>query len=380
MTRALGDIVKDILVHKGAVIEDYGQCIDVLANPQIAETLAIPELTHLCLHPGTDTEDTKHLTYDSELFERFSGLFEGKGKLSQVTITPQQVSNEKVIAMLPGKITLNNAVFKHKDTGIKIISYLLLFFKYTALSDEKKEGIVQLLINESNLSTSVIEGGANAVIDVLGELTERNSKDQLEGTKHIVLQAAHKSLESIIRTELTDMIRSLNRRLNRNIERVTDYYDAMITEARLREQRKGSDDTATKTEDKINAIKTELKWKTQDLISKFALTVKTELLSAVRITSATPVFLISINRRKGVREFPISYNPILKRLDTLPCEYCFSPDKSYYICDDALHIVCKKCYSECSKCGKSFCSVCYPLGCPKCVRKLNSAEGAEALT
>jgi hypothetical protein len=363
------------------VIEDYGQCIDVLLNSQIAGTLAIPEFTRICLHQGTDSDDTKHLTYDSELFERLSGLFEGKGRLSQITITPQQVSNEKVIAMLPGKIIFNNAVFRHKDTEVKIVSHLLLLFRYTALSDEKKEGIVQLLINEANLSTSVIGGGSgggkDAGIDVLSELMERKSKEQLESSDKkdisLVLRAAHKSLESITGAELTDMVNSLNRRLNRNIDRVTDYYGAMITETERRAQRKGNVDTATRTEDKVNAINTELKWKTQDLISKFALTVRTELISAIRITSTTPVFLISINRRKGVREFPLSYNQILKRLDTLPCEHCFSPDKSYYVCDDKLHIVCKKCYGACSTCGKSFCSVCYPAGCPKCAGKSNGA-------
>ncbi|MCG6551641.1 MAG: hypothetical protein L7F77_04885 [Candidatus Magnetominusculus sp. LBB02] len=374
MTRAFGDIVKDILVHKGAVIEDYGQCVDVLVNRHIADTLAIPELSHICLYQGTDSDDTKHLTYDSELFERLSKLFEGKGILSHITITPQQVSNEKIAAMLQGKIIFNNAVFRHKATEIKCVSYLLLVFRYTALSDERKEGVIQLLINESNLSTSVIGGcteDKNAGIDVIRELIERKSKVNLESTDKkdisLVLTAAHKSLESIVRTELTDMINSLNRRLNRNIERITDYYSAMIAEAELRALKKGNIE-ADKKEDKLNAIEMELKWKTQDLISKFALTVRTELISAVRITSTTPVFLISINRRKGVREFPISYNQILKRLDTPSCEHCFSSDKSYYICDDALHTMCKKCYSACSNCGKIFCRACNLSGCPKCIR------------
>ncbi|KJU87127.1 hypothetical protein MBAV_000678 [Candidatus Magnetobacterium bavaricum] len=143
----------------------------------------------------------------------------------------------------------------------------------------------------------------------------------------------------------------------------------MISETQQRAVKKGNVDDA-KTEDKIKAIKTELKWKTQDLVTNFALNIKTELLSATRIAVPTYVFKISIKRRKSVREFPLTYNQILRRIDALPCEHCFLPERPYFVCDDRLHIVCKHCYFECTKCQRHYCSACYPDGCPKCGSKL----------
>lgn len=379
MTRVFGDIVKAILLHNGAIIEDYGDCIETLATPQIAGTLGIDELSHICFDHGTDSGTTLHLTYESELFERISGLFQNKGRVSYLTITPRAVHNEKVIASISEKVILNNAVFKYTKTTENIISYMLLFFRYSALSDEKKEGITQVLVNEMNLSTCVLSGNAmdnDVRPDILRELLSRKAKLQLESTdgKDIlqVLGAAAKSLESATRMELNDFINSLNRRFNRNVARVTDYYNAMIAEAEQRAIKKGLSQEGI--EDKLKGINTELKWKVQDLVSKFALTIRTELISAIRITVLSPVYWISINRRKGTREFPIPYNQLLRRVDNLSCECCFSQKKSYYVCDDKLHIICTECFGQCSKCGKQYCHICHPDGCQKCGKDIKSGK------
>ncbi|KJU85960.1 hypothetical protein MBAV_001846 [Candidatus Magnetobacterium bavaricum] len=279
---------------------------------------------------------------------------------------------EKIIATLPERITLSNAVFKLNDTQERVVSWLLLFFRYTAISDEKKEGIISLLVNETNLSVVAIgrDGKDNdSGSDILRELVTRQAIQQVDNIDKmevaLVFKAANTALESVIRMELRDFIGSLNRRLNRNIERVVDYYETMISETQQRAIKKGNVDDA-KTEDKIKAIKTELKWKTQDLVTSFALNIKTELLSATRIAVPAYVFNISIKRRKSVREFPLVYNQILRRLDALPCEHCFFPEKPYFVCDDRLHIVCKHCYIECTRCQRHYCSACYTDGCPKC--------------
>ncbi|MBF0538716.1 MAG: hypothetical protein HQL03_10740 [Nitrospirae bacterium] len=379
MMRAFWDIVKDILVHNEAIIEDYGECMEALVTREVAQTLEIPEFSHLCRSQTSDSDDTVQLSYDSELFGRLARLFKGSGQFSQMTISPRPLRYEKIIATLPEKITFSNAVFKLNDTEEKTVSYMLLFFRYTAISDEKKDGIISLLVNETNLSIAVLDRNSEdkySGSDILRELVTRQSIEQLNTIDKmdtsLAIQAAHKAVKAVIMAELKGFISSLNRRLNRNIERVVDYYETMLSETEQRAIKKGiaGDD---KTADKIKAIKTELKWKTQDLITNFALNIRTELLSATRILSPTSVFKITIQRRKSVREFLLTYNQILRRIDSLPCEHCFFPEKPYFVCDDKLHIICRNCYIECKKCERHYCSACYPDGCPKCGSELKGS-------
>ena len=116
---------------------------------------------------------------------------------------------------------------------------------------------------------------------------------------------------------------------------------------------------------KVRTIETERKWKVQDLTEKYGLTVQMEPSSVIRVETRAPVFWLSIKRRKGVRSFPLTYNPILKVLDSLPCEACFYPARSHSICDDRLHIVFRRCLSSCPRCARGYCAACYSRGCPR---------------
>ncbi|KJU83022.1 hypothetical protein MBAV_004784, partial [Candidatus Magnetobacterium bavaricum] len=55
--RAFWDIVKDIFVHNGAIIEDYGECMEALVTQEVANTLEIPEFSHLCRSHSSDFDD-----------------------------------------------------------------------------------------------------------------------------------------------------------------------------------------------------------------------------------------------------------------------------------------------------------------------------------
>ncbi len=65
-----------------------------------------------------------------------------------------------------------------------------------------------------------------------------------------------------------------------------------------------------------------------------------------------------IKRRLASRQFPVTYNPLTRHLDPLPCESCFHPKGAFYICDDRLHIVCAGCFRTCPDCSKQYCHAC----------------------
>src|SRR3970282_2615448 len=74
------------------------------------------------------------------------------GKFSPVSLAPLPVRLEKLEERLDQKVVLHNAVFHVERKEEKRISYLLGYSKYSALSDDRQEGILACLINELTLS------------------------------------------------------------------------------------------------------------------------------------------------------------------------------------------------------------------------------------
>ena len=173
---------------------------------------------------------------------------------------------------------------------------------------------------------------------------------------------------------LKDFVRSLERRLNRDTRRVYEYYETLKKETELAiwkktrthtEDKTIKDDAIERLRTKHDAIESERNWKIQDLISRYALSIQIEPVYAIRIETPVSLYLINIKRRLASRQFPVTYNPLTRHLDPLPCESCFHPKGACYICDDRLHIVCAGCFSTCPDCSKQYCHVCNSA-CPKC--------------
>ncbi len=356
----------EFLRHNGAIVEEKNGSLEVVLPAEPAKTLQIEEYSNLVF--SHEEESGTLVSFDSELFKKLPAIFGEKGRFSVVNIPSPQIRVEKIKKRITDKIIFNNAVFNVGKSEEKAISYLFAFFKYTAFSDEKREGIVSMLINEFNLSASKFE------IDQLDVLTDVFS-DSLGNIKkqdnRNVLNAVCIASKNLINEELEDFTQSAKRRLNRDTKRVHEYYHALIFETdqfikKKLVQKEHKTKEMKQAISKIKAIETELNWKLSDLISKYSISIKIEPISFIRVKTVAPIFWLTIKRRKMTRLFPLSYNPILKAFDNLPCESCFNPEKVHWACDDKLHIVCSKCFAPCAKCGKSYCKVCHKNKCPKC--------------
>lgn len=371
MNKTLPEVIENILTYHGAVVEKTNDnCLEVLSPDSLSAALGFEEHSVLCFAYDKTEKGAIYASYDSELFKALSGLLAGKGEFSVASFKSSLPNTEKLLKNIHENIAFNNATFRIGEMEIKNISYLLCYFRYTATSDEKQEGIIQVLTNELNLSTAPL---ANEIV-ALNEATEE-LKDIDRIKFRAVLQASYSAGIDMAKERLKDFIRSLERRLNRDVHRVHEYYETLKNEAIIAIKKKivSAKDRIIKSEDvddllkkKINAIETEHKWKVQDLINKYSMNIQIEPVSIIRIETQSPVFWINIKRRLATRLFPVTYNPIFRQVDALPCELCFSPKKPYYICDDKLHIICSTCFRTCHDCGKQYCGVCYKNGCPKC--------------
>jgi hypothetical protein len=359
---SLSDFTAHLLTESGAVVEPSGVGLEVLLPAEVARVLDIPE--HANLSFSGDSGEGIPVSYDSEILKKMARLMGDGGKFSTVGLAPPSVRLEKLEERLDQKVVFHNAVFHVARSEEKRISYLLGCSRYSALSDDRQEGILACMINELNLS---VQKTTPETLGLIADYAEEPLGQAERESSETVLKAFWHAQMKIVKEELGDFLLSVERRMNRDIRRVHDYYQTLIHEHRQwLEKKVATPEEKEKTVGKIEAVERELKGKIQDLIGKFSLDILLEPISFIRIEAMSPVLWLSVKRRKEVRPFPLTYNPILKSLDPLPCEACFYPSKGHYVCDDRLHILCRQCFAPCLRCGKIYCGACHPKGCPRC--------------
>jgi hypothetical protein len=374
LSRPLPEVLADILTLEGALLERTEDgCLEFVVPPSLSKTLGVPEHGKLSFAYHPFDESVISASYESEFFRSIDRLFSGKGKIARAVYSSQLPNVEKVSRWVSEKIVLSNASFRLQKVGNQRVAYALIFFKYVALSDEKREGVFSLLVNEQNLSTFPLNTDLMAFWEGLKEPEEILTKSQ-EISK--ALQAGFSAASLIVKEEFEPFIKSLERRLNRDIIRVFEYYETLKSEIHKAFEKKffsGRESSEAQSEEgrkvlsgKLDAVEGEKRWKIQDLVSKYALNIRIEPVCIIDIETESKIFLLEIKRRLSSRTFPLSYNPLLKKVDSLPCESCFYPRGTYYLCDEKLHILCATCFRKCPNCGREYCSVCHPRGCPRC--------------
>ena len=374
LSRPLPEVVTDILTLEGAILEKKNDaCMEFLLPSSLAGILGIPEHGTLSFSPLPSFEETISASYESELFRALERLFSGKGKMAMAAYPSFLPPTEKISKWVSEKIALSNATFRLQKVEHQTVAYALILFKYVALSDEKREGAFLLLVNERNLSTLLLNDHSVEFLADLKNPKEAFTKSPEETRKAV--QAGFASASAIVKEEFVPFIKSLERRLNRDIKRVVEYYETLKAETQKAFEKKTllAGDSADEMPEvnqilsgKMDAIEGEKKGKIQDLISKYALDVRIEPVSVIDIEAESLVFWLDIRRRLSSRLFPLIYNPLVRKIDPLPCEGCFYPRGGYYICDEKLHILCASCFKKCPSCARQYCSACHPKGCPRC--------------
>lgn len=369
--RNLPEVVADILEARGAVVEKAGEDgLDVIASSELVRLLGVPEFHRLSFAGRNDVKDALPASYDSDYFRSLERLFADAGYMAAVMLDAPTAPPERIAETLPDRLPLINAAFRLERIEEKTLSYFLIYFRFTALSDDRHDGMFSVLVNPMNASTAFLENGLE---DLAGQIRLPAANEEIPAAEmRKIIGWAHTAAAGMVKDRLKDFIQSAERRLNRDVKRVYEYYETMKEEIDRHARKKmapgggapvpAENAAAEEMEarrSKREAVEAERKWKIQDLIAKYALVIRNNPLCFLRIQTTVPIFFINIKRRLSSRPFPVTYNPLLKRLDALPCESCFHPLGAYTICDDKLHIVCDRCMAASSTSEKPLCPVCH---------------------
>ncbi len=363
----LYSLVNDILEKDGAVVEKVDDSLmEVILPDSLSKTLNLPEYLVFAFNDKSAELADQVITYDSDIINKFADIVNKRGTFSQWTAPDLYLKTDKMGEILQKKLILNNATYRLNGFEEKVVSYLLLNYKYTAISDEKKDKLISIVVNELTLST--LDDFTNRIN--LFDKSESEGFSALKTEERLpirnILYAGNHGIKSRIKRELYDFEKSMNRRLQRDINRLESYYSLLKKEVEKKIAKKGLIGEEKKRELlRIKAIDVEHKKKILDQIDKYSIKIECELISALRIVIPSVVLKVIVYRKKENKGVLLCWNPVLKELEKISCESCYYHSSSHFVCN-SLHILCPDCYIKCSSCEKWTCRVCDSEKCIRC--------------
>lgn len=367
----LRNFVARLLEHEGALVDQIEpEGLEVIAPPSVRQTLKMAELERLGFAAELPA-GAQRVGLESDWLERLGQVLGKRGKSARVVlqaVLPPLTNAERIVEH---GLVLQNAVYRLTRVRPAWTRYLILLFRYTAFSDEKREGIIKLglnLANGSALDAFVDELLAAAINAADKEVAPPPAPPAIElppdWTSARLNACVTRALPPRVDLHLAPFLRGMQRRLERDLARVHDYYEDLRRESLQRLQKQTAETARERL--RLEATAREYHAKVADLRQKYALRVEVEWIQTLELVMPVERIELLIKRRKRERRLELDWNPLARKLDAPPCEWRYLGGTTRVVCDDALHLVSPPAHDPCASCGKAYCRACHPLKCPKC--------------
>ncbi|MBF0096966.1 MAG: hypothetical protein HQM04_09145 [Magnetococcales bacterium] len=364
--------------------------MEVILPVSLQQSLGLPEHAVLAFS-GESADGWYRVMLESDWLERFGGLLAEHGKVVRLPLSASAVvapSNPERV--LEHQLRLNNAVYRLQGVEESWTRCILHTFRYSAVSDEKRDGLVWTGRNLSNGAVldewvDVLSSAARA--ELLHEIAEPGKKRlALEHcpeaeTEEEWGRLTQRLVPSVVHRHLHAFLSGLHRRQQRDLDRLHGYHTDLRQEvfARMAAARKKGEEKWEEERQRgklrLEAVAREYHAKAADLWEKYALTIKVEHTQSVLLESRVIRFRLLIKRRKGERLFHLDWHPTTRQLELPPCEAGLPFGAERMVCDDALHVVSVDGLASCAGCDKPFCRACHPDKCPRCGRWHRQRQG-----
>jgi hypothetical protein len=373
----LREFVADLMEHRGAVVEAIeGDMLEVLAPAPVREAMDWPELARLGFGPER-SGGAIAVGLEGDALERLGALLGTDGRWSARTLLgPIAAAPGDPDRVIERALELPNAVWRHKGMSATTTRLLVATFRYTAVSDEKREGLLWVGIN---LGTgAVINDLLPRLRDALALTPEWQAADTAQravdtGWPAATLQARLRPLVAHeVDVALAPFLRAMRRRLERDRNRIHGYHEDLRGAAlkRLAAAERGHGERAEAERRRetlrVEAIEREYRAKLDDLRHNYALRVAVDWVQALELTVPVQRLEVLIRRRKGERTIMLDWHPWAKAAEAPLCEAGGGAGRARLVCDDNLHLTEPAAQDPCRSCGKPFCRACSPAACPRC--------------
>lgn len=366
----LQSFLKGLFELNNAIVENpKDDVLEVLLPPALYKNTPFNEYERFYFNGDLREDGGKFISYHTDIFDSFSSMLGSRGYISIGELPVTYLKNTGFEEAIENRLVFTNGIFRFQKGEEKKISYLFINFSYTAVSEDKKEGIVQQAVNEYTMAS--IDWPCPVSKIETGRPSEKSIMPlSIKGP----FQRASITVQNKVSGLLVEFEKKLNHHLNRDILRLNDYYGTIESEIRKKIKKKNLTGKEKEKElSRIEATRSELKRKIRDQKDRYKMRVELQPINILRVVTPVMVLSLTLHRKKQPRKVDFVWNPFLKQIEPLSCESCFAPTTVFSFCDDKVHMICKNCES-CHYCGKFNCKVCSPDKCRKCGKNPNGPE------
>jgi hypothetical protein len=379
---ALREFVADFLDSEGALVESVEpDGLEVMAPEPLRAALGWPELARLGFGAQLPPE-TLAIGLEGDWLDRFGALMGGRGRLAerQLVLPSVAVPPGDPERRLASALNLGNAIWRLRGATSTWTRCLLLAFRYTATSDERREGLIWLGFNAGTgavLGDDIVDRLRHALADDLEwhlpEAAVRAEAGSLpEG--QVLAHQLRGAIDDLVRSDLEPFLRAMRRRLDRDSARVHAYHDDLrrctLTKLAGLQSATGDKAEAGRKRESMRIAATEREYaaKIDDLRHNYALRVTVEWTQGLILFTPVHRYEILIRRRKGERIVSIDWHPAARTMEPPLCEWGTGLHRARLVCDERLHLTEPDGQAPCRSCGKAWCRACSGPVCPRCKR------------
>jgi hypothetical protein len=363
------DFAARLLEYDGALVETLDpEGLEAMLPAPVQHILHAPEFVRLSFGAELPPE-AQRVSLESEWLDRLGQLLGERGRwLQRVVHVPVPTLSHPERIVEHG-LVLQNAIYRLARVTPAWTRCLILLLRYTAISDDKRTGILKFGLNLANGSAldpfvDDVFTAALSVESTAGASVPPDAPLPPDWPAPRLHTVVTRALPARVQAHLRLFLQGMQRRLERDLERVHAYYTGLRQEAWQRLHKQHTD--AARERLRLEAAAREYQAKVADLRQKYDLRVTIELEQTLILTSPVQRLELTIKRRKGERRVALDWHPLVRRLDPPPCEWSSTAEITRVVCDDALHLVSPAGHAPCAQCGKSYCRACQPRRCPKC--------------
>ena len=365
----LREFAAGVLAEAGALVERLEpEGLEALLPAPVQQALQTPDWLRL----GFATElppEAQRVSLESDWLTRLGGLLGERGRRATCVLPMVLPPLPHPERLLEHGLILHNAVYRLAGVRPAWTRYRLLVCRYIAISDEKREGIITFGMNLT--SGSALDPFVDVLLAAVTDDTSTQAAtvpsdvelppDWTVARLHTCLTRA---LPARVGAHLHPFISGMQRRLDRDLAQVFEYYSGLRQESWQRLQRPGAD--TAREQLRLEAAEREYHAKVADLRQKYALRVTVELSQTLELIMPVQRLTLLVRRRKGERQIAMDWNPLARKLEPPPCEWSYTAEVTRLVCDEALHLVSPPAHAPCAQCGRAYCRLCQPRHCPKC--------------
>jgi len=231
--------VADLLRHEGAVVEAIEpDGLEVLAPPPVQDALGLGELARLGFG-GTLPLGAQWVGMEADWLDRFAQVLGSHGRWARRTLSAPSRTPGDPERVLGQELVLDNATFRLLDVSPAWTRYLVLDFRVSAVSDDKRDLTLRLGVNLATgaLPDAVLAALAPA-LDVPASAGSGTDPMLPDGAglpapweRARLMRLVARALSPRAETALAPFVKGLRRRLARDGDRLHAYHNDLRREA-----------------------------------------------------------------------------------------------------------------------------------------------------